>query len=349
MKRKEKIRLAFPAVLLLVIWAIQIIPGWGEFYARKVYPVISYPLSLVSSLFPFSIGDLFIFCCIVYLIAYPIYAIYKKRGWKKIVLHIIEFLAWIYIWFYAAWGLNYSQDSFYERTDIAYSAYTPEKFQFFLDQYIPNLNKSYVVVDSINSKQLRDEVVKGYLHLSDSLGINAPQVSKPRVKRMLFSPISSMVGVTGSMAPFFNEFTVNKDVRPTQYPATYAHELSHLLGITSEAEANFYAYEVCTQSDIPEIRFSGYFSILSHVLGNAYRLLPEDKYIALRESIRPEIIELIQSDQAYWSNKYSPVIGEVQNWLYDLYLKGNNIESGRKNYSEVIGLLISYQNRNNQN
>jgi hypothetical protein len=29
-------------------------------------------------------------------------------------------------------------------------------------------------------------------------------------------------------------------------------------------------------------------------------------------------------------------------WIYDLYLKGNKIESGRKNYSEVIGLLISY-------
>lgn len=41
--------------------------------------------------------------------------------------------------------------------------------------------------------------------------------------------------------------------------------------------------------------------------------------------------------------KYSPLIGNVQNWIYDLYLKGNKIESGRKNYSEVIGLLISYQ------
>ena len=40
--------------------------------------------------------------------------------------------------------------------------------------------------------------------------------------------------------------------------------------------------------------------------------------------------------------KYSPLIGDIQDWIYDLYLKGNKIESGRKNYSEVIGLLISY-------
>ena len=59
--------------------------------------------------------------------------------------------------------------------------------------------------------------------------------------------------------------------------------------------------------------------------------------------IRPEIIELAKKNQEYWMAKYSPLIGNVQNWIYDLYLKGNKIESGRKNYSEVIGLLISYQ------
>lgn len=83
---------------------------------------------------------------------------------------------------------------------------------------------------------------------------------------MLFTPFISMVGVTGSMGPFFCEFTLNGDLLPVNYPATYAHELAHLLGITSEAEANFYAYQVCTRSEAMGIRFSGYFSILGHVL-----------------------------------------------------------------------------------
>lgn len=159
---------------------------------------------------------------------------------------------------------------------------------------------------------------------------------------MLFTPLISMVGVSGSMGPFFCEFTLNGDLPPSQYPATYTHELAHLLGITSEAEANFYAYEVCTRSQVESIRFSGYFSILSHVLGNARRLLTEEEYTELFNRIRPEIIELARSNQTYWMAKYSPLIGNIQNWIYDLYLKGNKIESGRKNYSEVIGLLISY-------
>ena len=103
----------------------------------------------------------------------------------------------------------------------------------------------------------------------------------------MFTPFISMVGVTGSMGPFFCEFTLNGDLLPANYPATYAHELAHLLGITSEAEANFYAYQVCTRSQAMGIRFSGYFSVLNHVLGNAQRLLPRRRIRETPETYPP--------------------------------------------------------------
>ena len=313
-----------------------------RFYARSVYPVISLCLSSFSRLFPFAIGDLFIFLSIIGVIAYPIYGRIKKQPWKKIVLRDGEYLLWIYVWFYLAWGLNYSQKNFYERTHIPYVAYTPDKFKAFVEEYIRHLNNSYVPITGIDKNRVCKEAVKGYKQISDTLGIHRPPYDSPRAKTMLFTPLISMVGVSGSMGPFFCEFTLNGDLPPSQYPATYTHELAHLLGITSEAEANFYAYEVCTRSQVESIRFSGYFSILSHVLGNARRLLTEEEYTELFNRIRPEIIELARSNQTYWMAKYSPLIGNIQNWIYDLYLKGNKIESGRKNYSEVIGLLISY-------
>ncbi len=346
MKRIFKIRLVLPLILLTIIWAVQFFPGWGEFYARHFYPSISYVLGSFSSLFAFAIGDLFIFFSIIFLLFIPIYGIWKKKGWKRTLSWMIELLAWVYIWFYLAWGLNYSQDSFYKRTNIPYSAYTAENFTAFLEDYIPALNSSYVPIEDIDKDQIREEAVKGYNLIGDSLGINALRISSPRVKTMLFTPLISKVAVIGSMGPFFCEFTVNGDALPSQYPATYVHELSHLLGITSEAEANFYAYQVCTASEVPEIRFAGYFSILNHVLSNAYRLLPQEEFERLNNSIRPEIKELSKTNHEYWLEKYSPIVGSIQGWLYNLYLKGNKIESGRKNYSEVIGLLISYQNRN---
>ena len=343
MKRRQKIRYIVLGVLLLVVWSTQAISVMGEFYARSVYPVISLCLSSFSRLFPFAIGDLFIFLSIIGVIAYPIYGRIKKQPWKKIVLRDGEYLLCIYVWFYLAWGLNYSQKNFYERTHIPYVAYTPDKFKAFVEEYIQHLNNSYVPITGIDKNGVCKEAVKGYKQISDTLGIHRPPYDSPRAKTMLFTPFISMVGVSGSMGPFFCEFTLNGDLPPSQYPATYTHELAHLLGITSEAEANFYAYEVCTRSQVESIRFSGYFSILNNILGNARRLLTEEEYTELFNRIRPEIIELARSNQTYWMAKYSPLIGNIQNWIYDLYLKGNKIESGRKNYSEVIGLLISYQ------
>ena len=344
MKRKLIIRYILLGVLLLLVWMTQSIPALGNLYSQTVYPVISRVLSFFSNLFPFAIGDLFIFLSIAGVIVYPFYArLRKKLPWKKILLRDGEYLLWIYVWFYLAWGLNYSQKNFYQRTEIPYTAYTPEIFQEFVDDYITQLNRSYTPVNSINQDLIREETVRIYHQLSDSLGVHRPPHEHPRVKTMLFTPFISMVGVTGSMGPFFCEFTLNGDLLPSQYPATYAHELAHLLGITSEAEANFYAYQVCTRSQVKEIRFSGYFSILPHVLGNARRLMNEEEYAQLLQRIRPEIIGLAQTNSEYWMKKYNPVIGSIQDRIYDLYLKGNKIESGRKNYSEVVGLLISYE------
>ena len=343
MKKKFKVRHIVLGILLIIVWLTQCIPVLGALYSQHLYPIISYVLSLFSNWFPFAIGDLFIFFSIIGVLAFPIYGRIKKMSWKKILLRDGEYLLWVYVWFYIAWGLNYSQPNFYQRTKTPYLAYTPENFQEFVAEYVDSLNNSYVPVQGLNKDQVREEATRLYYELSDSLGVHHPPHPYPRVKTMVFTPFISMVGVTGSMGPFFCEFTLNGDLLPINYPSTYAHELAHLLGISSEAEANFYAYQVCTRSESDKIRFSGYFSILNHVVGNARRLLSEDEFKALVDRIRPEIKEIAKENQEYWMAKYSPIVGDIQDWIYDLYLKGNKIESGRQNYSEVIGLLISYQ------
>lgn len=342
--RKIKGRYVLLGVLLLLVWLTQGVPGWGEFYARQLYPGIALCLSSFSNLFPFAIGDLFIAFSLVGLVICPfILHRIRHKSWRSIALCEVEYLVWIYVWFYLAWGLNYSQDDFYRRIGITPVAYTPDSFQAFTRNYVERLNASYVEhFVEVSRSLVCQEAVRGYRHISSDLEVHRPLCDHPRVKTMLFTPLISMVGVTGSMGPFFCEFTVNGDVLPADYPATYAHEMAHQLGITSEAEANFYAYQVCVRSSEKSIRFSGYYSILPHVLNNAYRLMEREAYDELLSSIRPEIIRMLQDKQAYWEAKYSPLIGRVQDWMYDLYLKGNKIPSGRKNYSEVIGLLMSY-------
>ena len=108
MRGKLKIRYIILIVLLSVVWATQHIPSLGEVYAQSVYPVISHILSSFSKLIPFAVGDLFIFLSIIGLLFNPIRARYiQKKKWKQILLNEMEYLLWIYVWFYLAWGLNY--------------------------------------------------------------------------------------------------------------------------------------------------------------------------------------------------------------------------------------------------
>ena len=59
------------------------------------------------------------------------------------------------------------------------------------------------------------------------------------------------------------------------------------------------------------------------------------------DSLRPEIKQLYQEEIAHWQALYNPTIGEWQDVLYNMYLKGNRISSGTANYSEVIALIMA--------
>ncbi|MCD7977446.1 MAG: DUF3810 domain-containing protein [Tannerellaceae bacterium] len=340
--KEHILRFAIPVLFLLCIWFIMASPTRSEWYANHIYPVVARLLSSLSGWVPFSLGDCFIYGSIAGLILYIIIRIIRRASLIKTFQHVLLYLCWVYIWFYLAWGLNYFRPGFFNRTRIPYIAYTPESFDQFLTTYTETLNNSYVVFDSIDKKVVAEEVQKGYDRIHTRFGMTAPS-SRQEAKYMLFSEGMSKVGVLGYVGPFFNEFNLNKELLPVQYPSTYAHEMAHVLGIANEAEANLYGYLVCIQSGIPEIRFAGYFSIFHYVLGNAYSLLEKEDFIAWRDRIRPEIKELYNLKMDYWSEKYSPVIGEIQDKVYHLFLQSNNIPSGRKNYSEVVSLLIACQ------
>ena len=58
-------------------------------------------------------------------------------------------------------------------------------------------------------------------------------------------------------------------------------------------------------------------------------------------ALRPEIKQLYNEHRAYWQAKYSRIIGGIQNFLLDRYLKSNNVTAGIHSYSEVVGLMVS--------
>lgn len=370
-------------VLLSLITLTKLIPLWGFIYTTRIYPIIGSLLSPISGLFPFAVGDIFIALSIVWVFFYPIYEIKwrkqlakrffflaAKRGCypkKKVVFgRVAEYLLWVYAWFYIAWGLNYSQPNIYCRTGMKPVEVSEAKFREFAYRYADSINslseerrvKSKEtafddqresqfngMVDDGLKNRVRDAVLKGYNEIGAKEGINAPFNQHPHAKTMLFTPLSSMSGVTGSMGPFFCEFTLNGDIRPHDYPAIYAHEFAHLLGIANEGEANFYSYIVCTASSDKAVKFSGYYHIFFHVLRNVFDILGEKEGEKFLKYIRPEIIQLAKSDRNYWLSKRCKVLDAAQDFIFDLYLRGNHVAEGRKSYSGVVGLILAWESR----
>ena len=364
-------------VLLLLVTLAKMIPLWGFIYTTRIYPIIGTLLSPISGFFPFAVGDIFIALSIAWVIFYPIYEIglrkklakryfflAAKRGSypkKKVVFgRVAEYLLWVYAWFYIAWGLNYSQPNIYARIEMKPVEVSEAKFKAFAYQYADSLNALSIssdiagssifsdsIVDDGLKNRVRDAILKEYNKIGYKEGINAPFNQHPHAKTMLFTPLSSMSGVTGSMGPFFCEFTLNGDILPHDYPATYAHEFAHFLGVANEGEANFYSYIVCTASADKQVRFSGYYHIFFHVLNNVFDILGEKEGERFLKHIRPEIIQLAKSDRRYWLSKRCKALDAAQDFIFELYLRGNHVAEGRKSYSGVIGLILAWEEKKN--
>lgn len=342
-KRHKRLKQLVPLLLLfLTVIAVRVVPGAGEWYARKAYPAISGVLSAASAWLPFSLGDVFVVLSVAGILSYLGYTLYKRRSFKNALVDTVIFLGYVYVWFYLAWGLNYSRADFYTRTGIPYAPFKAPVFCTFVTNYLDSLNAAYTEVETVDTASVQREVTEQYNRIAARFGMFPPEtVKKP--KPMLSSALMSKTGVLGYMEPFFSEFCLNRDLLPVQYPATYAHELSHRLSIASEAEANLYAYLTCTASGMPAVRFSGYFSLFPYVMQNAAMSLPEAEYKELLARVRPEIIDLYARKRKYWEARYSQTLGDMQDAFYNFYLKGNNIPTGTANYSEVVGLLVSYE------
>ena len=340
---KKWIRIVRWTVLFLALSFVilcRYMPHLAEWYARTVYPPLSAALSAFSSLFPFPLMEVFVVGLILALILYPIRL--RKKGIRlhEIIFREGEILVWVYVWFYLAWGLNYYRYHIYTRLQTPPVAYEEAHFKSFLNEYTERLNATYLSDTKIDAETLRTEIGAFYTNLSPVYGLTKPQ-SWQTPKEFLFTPIYSKVSVLGSMGPFFAEAQLNADLPEVQYPFTYAHEFSHLLGVSNEAEANYWAYRACTESSLPTLQYCGYFGLLPYVISNAAYLLPKEDFQAWIQAIRPEVREQFNEKNKYWREKYSPFIGHIQDFTYNLFLKGNKIASGKKNYAEVIGLLLS--------
>ena len=325
--------------IFLTIFIFSRVPSLSEWYMLNIYPFIATILSALSSLLPFSLYDLFIIAAVLYLLKLVLFVIIRRTAFKRFLYSLLRFVVILVAWFYFGWGISYFREDYYTRTDNMEIAYNADNLKNFTVRFIEDANNSYVDFDVMEKEGIRQELEKSYSKLHEPLLINYPN-GKRRVKKMIFESLFTKMGVSGYFGPFTNEVHVNNHSLNFTYPFTLAHEMSHQFGIAGESEANLYAFIVCSNSSDDRIKYSAYVSIINYLLRDVHTLLP-DEYKSLVSNIRPEIIADLQHNSEHWLSERNETLSTAQNRAYDTYLKSNRISSGRENYSEVVGLLIS--------
>ena len=314
---------------------------WADFYATRIYPAVSTVLSWIAAPFGFSLTEIEVVAILVLAVGLIVRAVRRHRPWWRCLLGELGLALFVVAWFYGAWGLNYFRSSLYDRLGTVPMPYEDAEFQEVLEEFAENLNANWCEVETVSVEEVERTVKAWYAQLPEECGLCQPR-KWHHPKHLIFNRLYSAVGVLGFIGPAFDEMHVNHDVSPLEYPFIYAHEYSHVLGVSNDAEANFWAFEACRASDNQAIRYSAWYMLLSFTGRNIRSLLGEQAYQAWADTLIPEVYVDLELAQLHWGELRWAWLSKLQHKFYNLFLKTNRIPDGTANYGQVLRLVLTF-------
>lgn len=342
-KRRTVLKNSIPFLLAgIVYFLIRLAvknPGAAEsVYSQRLYPHIAKPLSWFSSLFPFSLWDTFWTILILIILAGLAAVIFRKLRLSICLLKIIQLVAILYSALYILWGFNYFRPDI--RTRLGWQKYKPDEIYFreILDSAIVSANSDYIILKESDYSSINGSVDESFVRNSDAFKLNYKGGAK-KPKKMLYSSMVAKFGLSGYFGPYFNEVNLNSKLLPMDYPFSLAHEVAHKAGITSEAEANFVAWVICSESEDKQLRYSADLLLLIYFLNDARQL---KDYDIILKKVDKKVMEDLYFRKSYYYKLQNRTLENVASAANDVYLKANHIKSGIKNYDQVVTLAISW-------
>ena len=311
-------------------------------YARGLYPLVQPPLTSLTNRTPFAWFDVMLLTAAVSIAALWIVRLKRRRrgvlstiGGLAVDTAVIA--AVLYLWFLAAWGLNYRREPLRAQLDFQEDRITRERLRELGLRNVESLNVLYEDAHAGGWPELHAMPVAlapAFVRAQQDLAMSWRAV--PGLpKRSLLNFYFTRVSVDGMTGPFFLETLANQTLLPFERPATVAHEWSHLAGYADESEANFLGWLVCMRGSASD-QYSGWLSLYFTVLGS----LPSADRDEISRALRPGPLQDLQAIRDRIQEHAVPIASRAGYALYDRYLKANRVEAGIRSYAEVIRLLL---------
>lgn len=361
---KIKKRWLIPPVLIAAMILLNIIArlsrGFSDFYVTKIFPVISTPLSFVSGIFPFSVGEIMIIAAILLvIIGVPtaiLLFIFKKKSRAATAKTALLSLLWITAFVITSETMNcfimYRCTPFSERY-FSSKQHTEEELLSLYEILINEANElsEQVPRDENNHFYITCDIDREAKAAMKKAAKDYPQLKGyyPDAKPIMFSYFMSQADLLGIYFPFSLESNYNNDILRTNLPDTICHEYSHLKGIIQEDEANFIAFIAATGSDNLEFRYSGYISALEYVHNEVFEADSEKGFEltdTISENVRSDWFRFLPEN--YWEKNEkkeiisTETVGAFSETAIDTNIKFNGRDEGIKAYSRIVDLLLDY-------
>jgi hypothetical protein len=313
-----------------------------RYYSDWFYPALQAQLTSWSNETPVALFDFilgFLTIAIVVLIWRSVRRSLRHRHIRPFfrgLVAVSTVLAAVYLWFAAAWGLNYARVPL--EASIGYDASRVEvaAVRALAERAVLETNRGHGPGHAVGFPQVGDvppALVAAFHDVERRLG--RPRPTTPgRPKRTILAVLFRASGTDGMHAPFMLETLLNPDLTPPERPATLAHEWAHLAGYAPEDDASFVGLLTALRAD-PASRYSAWLSLAF----DASAQLPRDErrrmLSGLEEGPRRDQEAIVRRQQS----RIEPV-HRVSWQTYDRYLKAQGVQEGIQSYGRVVQLLL---------
>jgi hypothetical protein len=350
-----------PLALLAAAFALQALASRNpqlveRYYSRKLFPAITYTLSLINGVVGFSIIEFMVYFLVAALVGTLIYQAREVYLGRKRVARLLRTNLLALMWlsgsamliFLLIWGLNYQREPLAGKLGFAGRNASDEQLKMISEIIVNEVNSNYGdshvggAVDGsrpapLSRAQVYELIESAYQHepLLGAAGSGRYGPPKP----IYFSGLLSRLGLAGFYMPFTGEPNFNAAQPDFDLPFVIAHEKAHQRGFAREDEANFIAFLVCVNSTHPYVRYSGYLNALNVI--RAFGGLDAQFYKSLARRMGEGPRNDLRARAAFWARNDGPARA-VAHKINNSYLKANGIGSGTQSYDEDTALIVGY-------
>jgi len=365
--RRSRIQTLVQAVWLLMALAILVFSFFPDavatYFSFGLFQYIGLGLRSLTGDIKMPIGEYVYLILIIILIINSILGLYKLKNkintesfrtnllrfGKQLTLKLVQ----LYVVFMLIWGLNYQKSSpaksFDLKMDTSYTAVQLDSLSLYL---MEELNKTrQILSDSVIEETEVDQVFRNSILNYRLVKNKFPQLhlEKPILKEAAFPSWGDYLGYLAFYQPITGEAIVRTDVPLLTLPYTSCHELAHQMGYASEAEANFIAFVVATESSDALLRYSMLLQMFTYCqsehLGFIAKTGNFEKWKTIvnrnKAMLDPKVIGDRKKIKDFFIQRQHLLL-PASTSLYDQFLQWNKQAKGIKSYDEVLLWVLAY-------